>query len=373
MVLVMAYATLRIGEAAGLRRTDVDVVAGTLRVVNNLVELRGQLHEAPPKTDAGRRTMSLPTSVVADLAVHLERFPGEVYVFPEPNGGPLDPSVWRTSCWYPAVRAAGLRPLRLHDLMSADGGERSVTGKSSRAGSPRARDRRICRRGKSELSSLKTAPNRCSVAGAPTRKEAPALAGDEHPFPASCRGVCRDQPGGAATSKRKFASPCSRVMRAITHGNSSKCAARSIAPLKRREASSSRWPTRSVPRWCGRCEHLGDVTVKDHLDPVVIGHVGPHLLSQRRRRRIRHRRRRPDRPRRASSSSLARFSGSRARAGSLYTFEQPDSGTDGRRPACAHRRVHREGRRPLGAEYSPGPRPRSRRCRRCRRRRWESL
>jgi integrase len=112
----MADATLRIGETAGLRRADLDPLAGTLRVANNLAELQGQLYEGPPKTDAGRRAMSLPASIPADLAVHLERFAGEVYVFPAPNGRPLRPSVWRTSCWRPAVRAAGLRPLRAHDL-----------------------------------------------------------------------------------------------------------------------------------------------------------------------------------------------------------------------------------------------------------------
>lgn len=48
--------------------------------------------------------------------MHLERFAGGVYVFPAPDGGPLRPSVWRTSCWYPAVHAARLRPLCVHDL-----------------------------------------------------------------------------------------------------------------------------------------------------------------------------------------------------------------------------------------------------------------
>jgi integrase len=44
MVLVMAHGTLRIGEAVGLRRAGLDLDAGTLRVANNLVELRGQLY-----------------------------------------------------------------------------------------------------------------------------------------------------------------------------------------------------------------------------------------------------------------------------------------------------------------------------------------
>ena len=49
MVLVMAWATLRIGEAAGLRPDDVDAVAGTLRVANSVVEVAGRLIEGPPR------------------------------------------------------------------------------------------------------------------------------------------------------------------------------------------------------------------------------------------------------------------------------------------------------------------------------------
>jgi integrase len=37
MVLVMAWATLRIGEAAGLRRKDIDLDAGAVRIANKAV------------------------------------------------------------------------------------------------------------------------------------------------------------------------------------------------------------------------------------------------------------------------------------------------------------------------------------------------
>jgi integrase len=116
MVLTMAWATLRIGEAVGLRRSDIDTVAGTLRVANNIVEVGSKLHEGPPKTAAGRRTMSLPSSVTAELARHLEQFAGVTYVFASRNGGPLHAADWRTTFWHPAVETAGLSPLRPHDL-----------------------------------------------------------------------------------------------------------------------------------------------------------------------------------------------------------------------------------------------------------------
>ena len=55
-MLTMAWATLRIGEAAGLRRSDIDTVARTLRVANDIVEVGSKLHEGPPKTAGGRRS-----------------------------------------------------------------------------------------------------------------------------------------------------------------------------------------------------------------------------------------------------------------------------------------------------------------------------
>ena len=60
--------------------------------------------------------MSLPSSVTAELACHLERFAGATYVFPSRNGGPLHAADWRTTFWHPAVETAGLSPLRPHDL-----------------------------------------------------------------------------------------------------------------------------------------------------------------------------------------------------------------------------------------------------------------
>jgi integrase len=51
MVLTMPWATLRIGEAMELRRSDLELAAGTLRVANNLVEVEG-----PLKTSGGLRT-----------------------------------------------------------------------------------------------------------------------------------------------------------------------------------------------------------------------------------------------------------------------------------------------------------------------------
>jgi integrase len=82
-----------------------------------ITEPRGVLHVGPPKTEAGRRTVELPRFVVDALA-ELLAVPGapEAYVFAGPQGGALRVSLFRSRFWRPAVKAAGLGGLRIHDL-----------------------------------------------------------------------------------------------------------------------------------------------------------------------------------------------------------------------------------------------------------------
>jgi integrase len=117
LVLVGAYGGLRIGELAGLRRSRVDLLRGTVQVAEIVVEVRGVLHIGPPKTRASRRTVGLPRFVVEELAAHLDS-PGdpEAFVFTAPQGGPLRVTAFRARVWRPATRAAGLDGLRIHDL-----------------------------------------------------------------------------------------------------------------------------------------------------------------------------------------------------------------------------------------------------------------
>jgi integrase len=58
---------LRWGELAGLRREDVDIDAGTVRVTRKLGEVNGRLAYGAPKTAAGRRTVGVPTFVIRTL------------------------------------------------------------------------------------------------------------------------------------------------------------------------------------------------------------------------------------------------------------------------------------------------------------------
>jgi integrase len=103
LVFVGAYGGLRIGELAGLRRSRVDLDAGTVDVAETVVHVEGRLLFGPPKTRAGRRRIGLPGQVVDELTVHL-RAPGRPTdpVFRSPAGGPLRVTGFRT--------AAGARP-----------------------------------------------------------------------------------------------------------------------------------------------------------------------------------------------------------------------------------------------------------------------
>ncbi|MDX6268719.1 MAG: integrase, partial [Frankiales bacterium] len=139
---------LRQGEALGARwDVDVDLDAGTWRVsqglqrqayrhgcggacVEDVKPLRcpkrtGGLVYVPPKSERGRRTIGIPSQLVAALRTHRvqqleERMAaGPLWedrglVFAQWNGRPLDPRQdW--SEWKIILKAAGVRDARLHD------------------------------------------------------------------------------------------------------------------------------------------------------------------------------------------------------------------------------------------------------------------
>ena len=73
LVLLATYGSLRWGELTALTRQRIDLTAGTVNVVEQALELAsGQRVLGPPKTDAGRRMVTLPAFVVDELADHLD-------------------------------------------------------------------------------------------------------------------------------------------------------------------------------------------------------------------------------------------------------------------------------------------------------------
>lgn len=117
LVWVGAYGGLRIGELAGLRRGRIR--PPRVQVVEQVVEVAGRLEVGPPKTAAGRRSVSLPAFVTRRLVGHVDARVGpgpDALVFPSPRGGLLSRSRFRQRVWLPAVERAGLDGLRVHDL-----------------------------------------------------------------------------------------------------------------------------------------------------------------------------------------------------------------------------------------------------------------
>lgn len=93
LVLVLAWAGLRVGEAAALRRCDVDLTPGaeSIRVSERAYYISGKgLDYGSPKSEAGRRRVPLPPHVAQAVAEHLETFTGsgeDELVFTTRTGG----------------------------------------------------------------------------------------------------------------------------------------------------------------------------------------------------------------------------------------------------------------------------------------------
>jgi integrase len=102
-----------------LRRHHVDLLRRSLTVVEQVQYLDGEFLVAAPESAAGRRSVALPRLVAAELDSHLRAYAEpatDAIVFESPEGGYLRFGNFRNRFWAPAVKDAGLAPLRPHDL-----------------------------------------------------------------------------------------------------------------------------------------------------------------------------------------------------------------------------------------------------------------
>jgi integrase len=120
LVLLAAFSSLRWGELAALRRSDIDIQGLTARVSRQLNERDGGgFTFGPPKSEAGHRIVEIPELITPELAAHVMTYarPGdEGLVFTSPGGGPLRHTNFRRRFWVPALAAAGLPAMHFHDL-----------------------------------------------------------------------------------------------------------------------------------------------------------------------------------------------------------------------------------------------------------------
>jgi integrase len=134
LVLLATFASLRFGELAALRRSDIDLARGLVRITRAQIETSdGTLDIRDPKTPAGKRTVAIPAVVVPDLRAHLDWFADrspDTHVFVGPQGGRLRRSNFR-KLWVKACQAAHLpADLHFHDLRHTGNTLAAATGAS---------------------------------------------------------------------------------------------------------------------------------------------------------------------------------------------------------------------------------------------------
>jgi len=121
----------RRGEIAGLRWSDIDLVAGTVNICNTRVSVDGEVVEKPTKSKAGTRTLQLPDELLAELkrtrkARAVERLAagpaydpacsdcGHEHVVANEVGQPPHPE--SVSTWWDSMLVrVGLPAIHLHD------------------------------------------------------------------------------------------------------------------------------------------------------------------------------------------------------------------------------------------------------------------
>lgn len=137
LVLLATFGSLRWGEVTALRESDVDLVAGVVKVRAAFAERStGELVLGPPKSRAGVRSVTLPRPVVESLQRHLSEHSvdGEnPLIFTNERGGPLRRSNFnRQAGWVAAVESVGVPGLHFHDLRHTGNTLAASTGASLR-------------------------------------------------------------------------------------------------------------------------------------------------------------------------------------------------------------------------------------------------
>lgn len=117
-VLLSAWCALRFGELIELRRRDVDLTNGVLRIRRAVTRVNGKIIVAAPKSAAGVRDVAIPPHLMPLIKAHVEehaQWGRDGLLFPSTTGTQWNQS--STTRWfYPARKAAGRPDLRWHDL-----------------------------------------------------------------------------------------------------------------------------------------------------------------------------------------------------------------------------------------------------------------
>ncbi|MFC4072867.1 tyrosine-type recombinase/integrase [Actinoplanes subglobosus] len=137
LITVAAFSGLRWGELAALRRCDVDLAAGTVRVPRKLAALKSGLEFGPPKSAAGIRVVALPAVARKALISHLGKFTGahpEALIFTGDKDMPLRTGNFRRAVkWAKSLADAGMPAgFHFHDLRHTGNNIAAASGASTR-------------------------------------------------------------------------------------------------------------------------------------------------------------------------------------------------------------------------------------------------
>ena len=130
-----AWCGLRLGECAGLQRSDVDALHGTVSVTKQVQRSKrqGGFYEAEPKTAAGRRVVTMPRPLVDEMTAHLAAYVGaepDAYVFAGERGGTLVRGNWCVEFRDACEKVGGLTSFHFHDLRHSGNTLAAATGAS---------------------------------------------------------------------------------------------------------------------------------------------------------------------------------------------------------------------------------------------------
>ena len=118
MVLLASWCAMRYGELTELRRADVDIDDGVIRVRRGVVRTEDGFKVGDPKSVSGSRDINVPPHLLPALREHLVDHVapgGDALLFPAKHGGHLAPATLSRH-YYKARAAAGRPDLRFHDL-----------------------------------------------------------------------------------------------------------------------------------------------------------------------------------------------------------------------------------------------------------------
>lgn len=118
LVVLGAWCAMRSGELRALRRSDIDLEAGVVKIRRGVVRVNNVLSEDTPKTASSVRDVTIPPHLMGMVRDHLRDHTGpepDALLFPGKDGGLLDTSAldWH---WRKARKVAGREDLTVHGL-----------------------------------------------------------------------------------------------------------------------------------------------------------------------------------------------------------------------------------------------------------------